>query len=330
MNVTPWDGKPISAPGVYSGVPMSVYHSADLCVGPSISSSGLRTIFDPSQGPMAYWVYSPMNPMRQERPDSEAFILGRAAHHLFLGEADFGRHFTVEPETYPDAKTGQPKPWSNNSNFAKEWHAHVASEGLTVLSRKQLDQIKGMAGVLPWQKGLEDSGLANNAVVGAGALKGLIEHSIIARDEETGVWLKSRPDVIPTGSLEFNDFKTSGDVSDEAIRKTLDNYRYDMQADLASVCLEQAAGQRFESHAFIFASKTVPHATNVAELDADDLGEAAKDNRIALRTFARCIDTGRWPGPAGTRGDAAVIGRSLWNRTRAADRRAYLERELAA
>lgn len=330
MNVIPWDGKSISAPGIYSGVPMSVYHSADLCVGPSISSSGLRTIFDPAQGPMAYWVYSPLNPLRQEKPDSEAFILGRAAHHLFLGEADFGRHFTGEPETYPDAKTGEMKPWNNNSNFAKEWHAHVASEGLTVLTRKQLDQIKGMAGVLPWQNGLEDSGLANNALVRAGALKGLIEHSIIAQDEETGVWLKSRPDVIPTGSLEFNDFKTSGDVSDDAIRKTLDSYRYDMQADLASVCLEQAAGQPFESHAFIFASKTVPHATNVAELDAADLEEAAKDNRTALRTFARCIDAGRWPGPAGTRGDAAVIGRSLWNRTRAADRRAHLERELAA
>lgn len=279
---------------------------------------------------MAYWVYSPMNPMRQERPDSEAFILGRAAHHLFLGEADFGRHFTIEPETYPDPKTGKPKPWSNNATFARKWHEHVASEGLTALSRKQLEQIKGMAGVLPWQKGLEDSGLANNALVRAGALKGLIEHSIIAYDQETGVWLKSRPDVIPTGSLEFNDFKTSADVSDEAIRKTLDNFRYDMQADLASVCLEQAAGQPFQSHAFIFASKTVPHATNVAELDAADLEEAAKDNRTALRTFARCIDSGRWPGPAGTRGDAAVIGRSTWNRTRAADRRAYLERELAA
>lgn len=330
MKVIPWDGKPISAPGIYSGVPMSVYHSADLCVGPSISSSGLRTIFDPGQGPMAYWVYSPLNPHRQEKPDSEAFILGRAAHHLFLGEADFGRHFTVEPETYPDSKTGQPKPWSNNSNFAKEWHAHVASEGLTVLTRKQLEQIKGMAGVLPWQKGLEDSGLANNAVVQAGALRGLIEHTIIAKDEETGVWLKSRPDVIPTDSREFNDFKTSADVSDEAIRKTLDSYRYDMQADLASVCLEQAIGEPFSSHAFIFASKTVPHATNVAELDAEDLQEAAKDNRIALRTFARCLDAGRWPGPAGTRGDAAVICRSAFNRTRAADRRAYLERELAA
>lgn len=330
MKVIAWNGEPISAPGIYSGVPMEVYHSADLCVGPSISSSGLRTIFDPSQGPMAYWVYSPLNPLRQERPDSEAFILGRAAHHLFLGEADFSKFFTVEPETYPDSKTGQMKPWSNNSNFAKEWHEHVASEGLTVLTRKQMDQIRGMAGVLPWQKGLEDSGLANNALVAAGALRGLIEHSIIAQDRETGVWLKSRPDVIPTASWEFNDFKTSADVSDDAIRRTLDSFRYDMQADLASECLEQAAGQRFESHAFIFASKSVPHATNVAELDDDDLGEAAKDNRVALRTFARCIDTGRWPGPAGTRGDAAVIGRSNFNRTRAADRRAHLERELAA
>lgn len=330
MNVIPWNGEPISEPGIYSGVPMNVYHSAGLCVGPSISSSGLRTIFDPAKGPMAYWVYSPLNPNAQEQPDSEAFILGRAAHHLFLGEADFGRNYTAEPETYPDSKTGQMKPWSNNSNFAKEWREHVEAEGLTVLTRKQLDQIRGMAGVLPWQAGLEDSGLRNNAVVRAGALQGLIEHSIIAFDAETGVWLKSRPDVIPTDSLEFNDFKTSADVSDEAIRKTLDSYRYDMQADLASTCMEQACGSPFTSHGFIFASKSVPHATAVAELDPEDLAEAAKDNRTALRTFARCLETNRWPGPAGQRGDAAVICRSAWNRTRASDRRAYLEQELAA
>lgn len=330
MEVIIWDGEPIKSPGIYSHVLMADYHGANLCAGPSISSSGLRTIFDPAKGPMNYWIYSPYNPNRLEQPDSEAFILGRAAHHLFLGEADFGKHFTVEPETYPDAKTGEAKKWNNNATFCKEWAEHVASEKLTVLSRKQLEQIKGMAGILPWQKGLEDSGLKNNGLVRAGALQGLIEHTIIALDEETGVYLKSRPDVIPTGSWEFNDFKTSADVSDEAIRRTIGDFRYDMQADVASVCLEQATGNRFTSHGFIFAAKTAPFATAAAELDEEDLVEAAKDNRTALRTFARCMDTGRWPGPAGRRGDAACISRSLWNRTRASDRRAYLDQELAA
>ena len=43
MIVTPYDGQPITTPGIYSGVSMDRYHGPDLCAGPSISSSGLRT-----------------------------------------------------------------------------------------------------------------------------------------------------------------------------------------------------------------------------------------------------------------------------------------------
>lgn len=321
MQVITWDGKPISSPGIYARVPIDFYHGPDLCAGPSISSSGLRTIF--ADSPLDYWIHSPLNPRRIDRAESEAFTLGRGAHHLLLGEDDFSRYFVARPEELNG------KAWNGNRTDCREWMELAAEAGQTVLTAGQMESIKGMAGILPWQEGLEDSGLANNALVKAGALSGLIEHTIIALDAETGVFIKSRPDVIPTGSREFNDFKTSADVSDEAIRKTLDAYRYDMQADLASTCLEQAHGHPFESFGFIFADKKPPHAVNVIELDASDLEEAAKDNRTALRTFARCLDTNRWPGPAGARGDAATIQRSAWSRTRAADRRAYLDSELA-
>ncbi len=39
MIVTRYDGQPITAPGIYSGVPIDTYHGPDLCAGPSISSS---------------------------------------------------------------------------------------------------------------------------------------------------------------------------------------------------------------------------------------------------------------------------------------------------
>jgi len=326
MKVTPWNGQPISAPGIYSGIPMEAYHGADLCVGPSVSSSQLRTIFGDS--PMDYWIHSPLNPQRLPQPPKEAYILGRGAHHLLLGEADFAKHFTVQPETYTDAKTGEVKKWSGNATVCRQWKERVTDAGLTILTAGQIEAIKGMAGVLPWQEGLEDSGLKNTAVVRAGALEGLVEHSIIAKDDETGLWIKSRPDVIPLDSREFMDFKTSADVSDEAIRKTLESYRYDMQADLANQCLKGAIGEAFTNMGFVFALKTPPHATNAVEIDPLDLAEAEADNRAALRTLARCIDTGRWPGPAGKRGDAATISRSEWSRKNAIGRRTFLQLEL--
>lgn len=328
MKVTPWDGKPISAPGIYSGIPMDRYHSKDLCIGPSASSSNLRTIFGKS--PLDYWIYSPLNPNALPVPDKKSWIEGRGAHHVVLGEEAFAEHYDFQPATYYDRKTGEEKKWNGNSLVCQEWAAKAAASGKTVLTPAQMEMIRGMAGVLPWQEGLEDSGLKNTAVVRAGALNGLIEHSIISQDAETGIWLKSRPDVIPLDSLDFVDFKTAADVSDRAIQRTLDDYRYDMQAQLADTCLKGAVDKAFESFGFIFAAKTPPHATNAVELDSEDLAEAEQDNRTALRTLARCLDTNRWPGPAGQRGDAARISRSVWSRMRATDRRTHLEMELAA
>lgn len=325
MKVIPWNGEPISAPGIYSGVPMNVYHGADLCAGPSVSSSGLRRIF--SDSAMAYWVHCPYNPNRLVEPDKEAWILGRAGHHLVLGERDFAKHFVIRPARIHDPKAGEVD-WNANRNVCKEWLAHVADQGLQVLTPAQIEQIRGMAGILPWQAGIEDCGLANTAIIRAGALSGLVEHTVIAIDPETGVYLKSRPDCIPVDSTEANDFKSTQSVTDRAIQRTLDEYRYDMQADLAAVCLEQAADVGLTSFALIFAMKDVPHATRIIEMKPSDLAEAAQDNRVAIRSFARGIETGRWPGPGGSNGDAAFIERSSFSRERAASRRAFLEMEL--
>lgn len=321
MKVNLFDGSPINEPGIWRGVPISTYHSADLCAGPSISSSGLRTIF--SESPLEYWIESPLNPRRLEPAEREAFILGRAAHHLVLGEADFGRYFVVRP---PEVNG---EAWNSNKTICKEWLNHCRDQGLTVLTEGQAEAIRGMAGVLPWQEGLEDCGLKNNALVQSGALSGLVEHTIIARDEKTGIWLKSRPDAIPLDSAQFADFKTTASIDARSIQRTLDDFRYDMQAVLASMCLEQAVGQKFESFAFIFAMKKPPHAVDVVELIEADLSEAALDLRAAIDTFARCLETGRWPGPNGGRGDARYISRSDWSRKDAAGRRFILETETA-
>jgi hypothetical protein len=340
LKVIPWNGEPISAPGVYSGVPMSVYHGANLCAGPSISSSGLRRIFNDSA--MQYWVYSPYNPNALEEPEKEAYVLGRAAHHLVLGESDFRGLYLPRPERYPPAKhdraqdlwwretkEDQGNAWSGNADWCRAWTQVAEHFGWTILTPAQIESIRGMAGVLPWQADIEDCGLANMAIA-RHALRGLVEHTVVCQDEETGVWLKARPDCIPVDSTEANDFKTTQAVTDRAIQKTLDELRYDMQADLTAQCLRKAADVHLTSFALIFAMKGTPHATRAVEMKPSDLAEAEADNRTALRTFAHCLDTGRWPGPGGSAGDAAYIERSSFSRERAANRRAFLDMELEA
>ena len=205
MKVIAWDGNPISKPGIYSGVPISVYHSGRLCVGPSISSSGLRTIFSESEA--HFWDKCPLNPDAEPMEETGSLVLGRATHHLLLGEANFVQEFALRPSTYSDDPK---KPWSGNSKECKAWLADQRKAAKTVVTPEQMEKIKGMA-----------LRLGREPLVRAGALNGLIECTMAVLDEETGVWLLARPDVIPTDSGDYVDLKTTTSVLYPDLVRTL-------------------------------------------------------------------------------------------------------------
>lgn len=124
MQIERWAGKQITKPGIYSNIPLESYHRGDICDGPSVSSNGLRTLFRKS--PAHFYDAWPGNPDHFENVDKEEFILGRAVHHLVLGEPAFAKHFVGQPDSYDDPKTGEEKAWSNLSNVCKAWNAEQA------------------------------------------------------------------------------------------------------------------------------------------------------------------------------------------------------------
>jgi len=95
----------VSADGWYDGVPLSVYHSAVFSDGISVSSSGLRTLWRKSPKHFyANWPYNP-NADEADTEESSAFVIGRAAHHLYLGEDDFSLQF-IERRRRSQGSTG--------------------------------------------------------------------------------------------------------------------------------------------------------------------------------------------------------------------------------
>ena len=310
LNPIPWDGEPISVPGLYSGIPMADYHG-QLTAGPSISSSGLRTIFNDS--PAHYYARSYLNPERIEDDASRAFVFGRAAHHLLLGEADFAAHFIVRPEELDD------KPWNSNRTACKAWIERAEECGLTILLPGEVKAIRGMA-----------AGLHANPLVGAGILNGLIEHSMVWQDEETGVWVKVRPDAIPTDALDFADLKTAASVSDEWIEKAVGDHGYHVQAALVGIACRAVLGRDMSSFSLIFSEKTPPHIARVKTLKPDDLDLGAKQAKAALRLFARCVDRNEWPGPGGEQSDAEYVEIKPWRRDQILWKLERIEGELAA
>jgi hypothetical protein len=304
-----WDGEQITQPGVYSRLPLDDYHRGDICDGPSVSSTVLRTLWDES--PAHAWAKSPLNPHRVEDTASDWKNIGRAAHHLLTAEIGFADAFVVRPEMLDGEK------WHGNRKECKRWLAAQKRAGLTVLTAANVEVIKGMAisiGAFP--------------LVQAGALNGLIERSLFWKDKETGLWLKARPDAIPSDSGDFSDIKTTGSVLYRDLQKSIADFGYNQQAALT---FEGARALDIEANSFtlIWVEKKPPFCVRATQLKDDDIQRGMKQNRMALRTFADCLARGVWPGPGDERDDAEYVDMPDWRRTQIDERLKFELREVA-
>lgn len=291
MKIIKWNRQPITEPGIYSGVPMSVYHGASLCDGPSVSSSGLRTLSGKS--PAHYWCESPYNPDRIEQKETDSLTLGRAAHHLLLGEDDFNTLYIVRPDKWDSWRT----------DAAKQWKMGQEEAGRTVLLPGQLETIRGMA-----------RSLAAHPLIDAGILNGAIEQTIVWRDKDTGVWLKARPDAIPNDAGDFADLKTTTSVQTADLARTIAEYGYHQQAALIAAGWRAITEKDVASFSFVFVESKPPFCTRIVTLKDADLARGERQNAVAVKTFAKCMATGEWPGPGGA--DAEYLELPTWAQTR--------------
>jgi hypothetical protein len=299
LNVRKWNKKPIDMPGAYSSIPIAVYHSAEITVEPSISSTGLRAIYNPvsyeQTSPAHYWVNSPYCPRRIEKKESESIILGRAAHHLLFGEAKFKEMFSIRPEIVNE------RPWQGNRLECKGWLKDQAAAGKTVVTVEQVEKIKWIA-----------ENLQAEPMVKAGLLNGLIEHSAFAKDPETGVWLKIRPDAMPSASLDFVDMKICASIMDRDIQRSIEGFGYFQQGALVQTVMKLITGADINSFTLVFCESSPPHCIKIRTLKPHEIKRGEDVNRIGLRKFAKCWQEKRWPGPDDGHMDAAYVELSDW------------------
>lgn len=297
----PTSGK-ISEPGVYD-LSMAEYHG-DCCDSPSVSSSGLRTIW--AKSPAHYFHTSPYNAeafelqvvdgvevmVAKDQPERPHFSIGKAAHHLlYLGRKGFDDEFVVRPSKWKDWRTAD----------AREWKADQIKAGMTIITDHELELITGMA-----------RSLGAHPLVKHGILDGAVERSLIFKDAKTGTWLKSRPDNIPSSSGLFADLKTTESVSDDSLERSFASFGYHMQAALVGMASEAVLGRPMEEFALVWVEKAPPFCVRVTVLTGDDLDRGRQQLRRAIDQFAECVATGIWPGPGGDRQDAEYLTLPPW------------------
>lgn len=310
------EGAKITVAGIYD-LPIDVYHS-QCCDGPSISSSGIRRLLD---SPALFWLHSELNPNRVEEKENEALILGRAAHHLLLGEKDFFKTFVVRPEELFGEK------WNGNRKDCKAWLRDQKDAGKTVLTPAQIETIKGLAGVQPWQADMPNCGLKNTPIVMAGALSGDIETSLFWKHGK--IWLKARPDAIPASSDDFSDLKTTTGITDRELGNSVLDRGYFVQAALVGMASSAVLKRQMKSFNLVFVDKDPPHAVAVKEIAEADIVLGERLIFMALAIFERCIATGVWPGPTALGTDAQKLSIPEYGRARLEKSLERFEQEFA-
>lgn len=285
MKSVPWDGNPIARGGCYSGITLDQYH-ADLCIGPSTSSSALRQLY--LKSPAHYYDESYLNPDRfvpdEAKMDREWAALGSAAHHLLVGGVgSFQNAFVLRPDRAPD---GTGRLWNMNNKSCRSWVVDRHREGKIVLTKAQLETATRMS-----------TNLGAEPIVTNGLLDGLVERSLVWRDSETGIWLKARPDVLLPASAEVVDLKTTRSTQLPDLVRTTDENAYHMQAALVADGMKTVFNLNMVTFILVWLEKPRPNCVRITTMSQDDIERGRRMYRVALRTLADCIEMNYWPGP---------------------------------
>lgn len=290
------DGEKITEAGAYR-MNMSWYH--DQCTdGVSVSSTGIRKAA--LQSPLAFWKTSDINPKRYPpKPENESLILGKAAHCLILGDEVFAENFAYVPEDAPRRPTSvqianfeRDGRWSPAAEEGGTWWAafDAAAAGRSLLTAEQVTKIGYMA------ENLQALPEARDALIGD-----LTEISMIWQDEITGLWVKSRPDCIPSNGFDFGDLKTfspkGGDLILSAMRSITD-FGYTVQMAMAVEGSERVFGTTATRCALIFSQTTEPYEAIPIFLDEESIYWGRVLFRDGLNKIAHGLETMEWPGRA--------------------------------
>lgn len=259
----------ITEPGVYD-LSMEDYHGNLMAPEPSVSSSVLWRLLD---CPAKMWDSSPLNPKRVPEEPKSSFDIGRAAHALMLGEPEFNAHFVVCPHDKLNANPG--KQWHDG------WKARVASgeEPRTLIRANDFEDIQQIA-----------AAQLRSPQVARAFRDGQPEKSLIWRDEETGVWCKSRPDWLPDDPPQgfLIDYKTARSIKPKKLGYDVFGYGYHVQAAMQYDAVVNVLGVKPLGIAHVVQEKESPFLAELRMFDERQLAHGRREYRRALRLFADC------------------------------------------
>ena len=253
--------------GIYYGMSNADYHASE-----GISKSGLDLI---ANSPLHYYARK-LDPNRP--PEVEQTIAqqnGEIAHCAILEPLEFGKRFHVGPDV---------------TRSTKQWKEFV-------------DSLPGGAAAIKPDQSMaawnQSSSVRLIDDLRRGLAVGNAEVSAYWIDEETSALCKCRPDFVHDcgeAGVILIDVKTCGNASPGEFSRMIAKHRYHVQASYYSEGFAIASGRRVLGFVFAAVEMSYPYASSAIQLDAESHEQGRVDFRRDLNTYARCKESGVWPG----------------------------------
>lgn len=248
-------------PGLYPGIADTVYR-----LWPFAAQSILKVLRDKTPA-------HAKEHMDHPSPPTPALRMGSAIHMAVLQPDLFTSRYVAAPSV--DRRTKQGK---------ESWEAFLSeNEGRIVLAADE------MAECLAVRRSVASHSTARKL------LEGEAERSAVWQDADTGVWCKGRFDDIARSIGALTDLKTTADASPSSFTRSIFRYGYYLQA---AHYLRGAQTLGIDARFFtvIAVEKDAPYCVAVYHIRDEAIEAGAKELRPLLEIYARCEETGIWPG----------------------------------
>lgn len=245
--------------------------NADYHRKPSMSSGGIRRIL---KTPAHYRAW------RAAPPEATpAMQFGTSIHTAVLEPDRWGETIQEIPGDAPDRRSNAGRLW---------WERFYAAAGSRILlTHEQASRINAIR-----------CAVVNTAAADVYLRGGHVENSLFWHQTARSKTFecRARPDFMTQDFGVVVDLKSAADASKEAFKRALWNYRYDIQAAWYLDGVYACTGVMPHSYLWCVVEPDPPHAVAWYRAEQRPLEIARIDIERGKNTYARCLETGEWPG----------------------------------
>ena len=246
------------------GVPFEHYRRA-----PGINASGLKTIL---RSP-AHWVYERDVAPRKETP---AMRFGTLLHAAVLEPERFEQRLAVAPEFNLRSAQGKAN--------AAAWRAELP-QGAIEASAAEHEAIQGVL-----------ASVRAHRMLCRLLARGKRETCLFWDDEEHNVAAKARFDFVAEGTGIIVDLKTTLDARPDAFGRVAIAQQYALSAAhylAGAEATQVACADRF---VLVAIERDPPFGIRLYEISQEELARGRGWRNLAMKSYAACVASGRWPG----------------------------------